>query len=133
MQWRMLMEVALIGFIGQENREVDDTGFIETKTVSSKRKGRSGKPNPNPRTGLRRRKLQKPVYVFVETIKDEEVYKDYFNPDPEVEKRLLGLSDLVWPPTCSFVLIANSTRGQKPERRSRKKKNEENKEHAAEA
>ncbi|TBU35629.1 HORMA-domain-containing protein [Dichomitus squalens] len=82
------------GFIAQETREVDDTGLIETRMVSSKRKGRSGKMGPKPRTGLRRKNLQKPVYVFVETIKNEDVYQDHFNPDPEVEKRLLGLSDL---------------------------------------
>ena len=105
---------------------------METKSLTSKRKPK-GKTNAKTKTTQRRRNLQKPVYVFIEAIRTENVYKDYFNPDPEVEKRLLGLSNLVWPPTCSFVLIADSTRGQKPERRSRKKKNEENKEHAAEA
>ncbi len=44
---------------------------------------------------MRRKNLQKPVYVFVQNVKNEDFYKDYFNPDPEVEKRLLGLSDLV--------------------------------------
>ena len=90
--------MALLGFIAQENRELDESGMLATTTVTSKRRGRGrgGKTNPKPRAGLRRKNLQKPVYVFVQNIKHEDIYKDYFNPYPEVEKRLLGLSDLVW-------------------------------------
>ncbi|KAM5531726.1 hypothetical protein V8D89_014575 [Ganoderma adspersum] len=96
------------GFIAQESRELDESGMLATTTVTSKRRGRGrgGKTNPKPRTGLRRKNLQKAVYVFVQNIKNEDVYKDYFNPDPEVEKRLLGLSDL------------------KPERKNRRKRND---------
>ena len=68
---------------------------METTALASKRKGRGGKGNPKTRASQRRRNLQKPVYVFVQAIKNEDLYKDYFSPDPEVEKRLLGLSDLV--------------------------------------
>ncbi|KAI0707776.1 HORMA-domain-containing protein [Earliella scabrosa] len=82
------------GFIAQETREVDDTGFMETASVATKRKGRGGKANPKTRASQRRKNLQKPVYVFVQAIKTENAYQDYFNPDPDVEKRLLGLSDL---------------------------------------
>lgn len=39
--------------------------------------------------------MQKPRYVFVRKIMKEHKYKDYFDPDPEVEKKLLGLEDLV--------------------------------------
>ena len=74
----------------------DESGFVETKTVTSKRKGRNGKANSKSKSGLRRKTMQKPVYIFVQAIKTTDMYKDYFNPDPEVEKRLLGLSDLVW-------------------------------------
>ena len=85
-----------VGFIAQETRELDGSGLMETTTVVTRRRGRGGKANPKHRTGLRRKNLQKPVYVFVQNIKHEDIYKDYFNPYPEVEKRLLGLSDLVW-------------------------------------
>ncbi|KAI0647405.1 HORMA domain-containing protein [Trametes meyenii] len=91
------------GFIAQETREVDDTGFIETTSFASKRKTKN-RANAKTKAVPRRKNLQKSTYVFVQAIKNEDAYKDYFNPDPEVEKRLLGLSDL------------------KPERKSRKKK-----------
>ncbi|OJT02518.1 hypothetical protein TRAPUB_6935 [Trametes pubescens] len=91
------------GFIAQEVRETDETGFMETTSLASKKKTK--KVNAKTKAAQRRKLLQKPVYVFVQAIKSEEAYQDYFNPDPEVEKRLLGLSDL------------------KPERRSRRKKN----------
>ncbi|KAH9930747.1 uncharacterized protein B0H18DRAFT_1116858 [Fomitopsis serialis] len=37
---------------------------------------------------------RKPRYVFVSASSLSQAYKDYFDPDPEVEKRVLGLSDL---------------------------------------
>ncbi|KAI0807770.1 HORMA-domain-containing protein [Fomes fomentarius] len=83
------------GFIAQETREADDSGFMETTSLVTKRKGRGGKANPKTKTAQRRRNLQKAVYLFVLAVKNEDVYKDYFNPDPEVEKRLLELSDLL--------------------------------------
>ncbi len=83
------------GFIAQETREADDSGFMETTSLVTKRKGRGGKANLKTKTAQRRRNLQKAVYLFVQAVKNEDVYKDYFNPDPEVEKRLLELSDLV--------------------------------------
>lgn len=42
--------------------------------------------------------MQKPLYVFVGASTLSQAYKDYFDPDPEVEKRVLGLSDLVGDP-----------------------------------
>lgn len=66
---------------------------METTSLASKKKTK--KVNAKTKAAQRRKVLQKPVYVFVQAIKGEEAYQDYFNPDPEVEKRLLGLSDLV--------------------------------------
>ncbi|RPD66479.1 hypothetical protein L227DRAFT_649196 [Lentinus tigrinus ALCF2SS1-6] len=94
------------GFIAQEVREADDSGFMETTSLSSKRRGKGGRANAKTKASQRRKNLQKPVYVFVQAIKNEDAYKDYFNPDPEIEKRLLALSDL------------------KPERKSRRKRND---------
>ncbi|KAH9901464.1 HORMA domain-containing protein [Cubamyces lactineus] len=81
------------GFIAQEICEADESGFMETKSLATKRKPK-GKGGAKGKVAQRRKKLQKAIYVFVQAIKNEEAYKDYFNPDPEVEKRLLGLSDL---------------------------------------
>ncbi|KAI0333593.1 HORMA-domain-containing protein [Cubamyces sp. BRFM 1775] len=92
------------GFIAQEVREADDSGFMETKSLATKKKSKA-RGGVKGKVAQRRKNLQKAIYVFVQAIKNEEAYKDYFNPDPEVEKRLLGLSDL------------------KPERKSRRKKN----------
>ncbi len=103
---------------------MDDTGFIETTSLSTKRRGRGGKANPKTKASQRRKNLQKPKYVFVQAIKNDNAYNDYFNPDPEVEKRLLELSDLV---SCVVFLLIRYTDqmlSQKPERKSRKKKND---------
>ncbi|KAI8989768.1 HORMA-domain-containing protein [Trametes punicea] len=81
------------GFIAQQTRETDETGFLETTSLASKRKTRA-KAGVKGKAAQRRKNLQKPIYVFIPAIKNEDVYKDYFNPDPEVEKRLLALSDL---------------------------------------
>ena len=39
--------------------------------------------------------MQKPVFVFVLAAKNNDAYKDYFNPDPKVVTRIIGLEDLV--------------------------------------
>ncbi|KAJ3013263.1 hypothetical protein NUW54_g1639 [Trametes sanguinea] len=75
------------GFIAQEIRETDGSGFLETTMRTSKRKTRP-KAAIKGKAGQNRKALQKPVYVFVQAIKNDDIYKDYFNPEPEVEKRL---------------------------------------------
>ncbi|KAI0672868.1 HORMA-domain-containing protein [Trametes maxima] len=81
------------GFVAQETRETDDLGFMETTSLTTKRKTKN-KTSAKTKTTHRRKNFQKSTYVFVQAIKNEDAYKDYFSPDPEVEKRLLGLSDL---------------------------------------
>lgn len=63
---------------------------MEATTRKSKSRGRgAGKSRQSAR-------LQGPKkYVFVETTKKSQAYVDYFSPDPRVERRILGLSDLV--------------------------------------
>ena len=39
--------------------------------------------------------MQKPVYVFLQAVKNDDIYKDYFNPNLEVERRLLKLNEIV--------------------------------------
>lgn len=60
-----------------------------SKQVKSNKGTRSTRKQPTRRT------TQKQKYVFNQGIVQEEIYQDYFNPDPEVEKRLLGLEELV--------------------------------------
>lgn len=75
-------------------KEVDDFGL---ETIVRGKKGKS-KINAGPKTrqSQRRKTLQKPRYVFVKASTNNQAYKDYFDPNQEVEKRLLGLSDLVF-------------------------------------
>ncbi|KAF8743650.1 hypothetical protein AX14_001704 [Amanita brunnescens Koide BX004] len=42
----------------------------------------------------KKKKVQKPIFAFNRAIKSSQVYLDYFNPDPEVESRLMALADL---------------------------------------
>lgn len=80
-----------------ETRDVDGIGFLET--VSTKGKGnKKGKNKARHTASSRRKAMQKPKYVFVQAIKNDAVYKDYFNADPDVEKKMLKLSELVSPP-----------------------------------
>lgn len=64
-------------------------GLLETKTRQSKNAGKATKKPPRRKTG------QKPKYVFVRSMMKSQEYKDYFDPNSEAEKRLLGLADLV--------------------------------------
>ena len=72
-----------------EVEEQDDLGLLETKSRQRKSKGKPTKKPPRRKTG------QKQTYVFVRSMIKSQEYKDYFNPNSETEKRLLGLADLV--------------------------------------
>ncbi|KZT09612.1 HORMA-domain-containing protein [Laetiporus sulphureus 93-53] len=81
------------GFIAIELRETDDLGLMETATRMTKAKNK-GKMAAKTRQSQRKKALQKPKYIFLQASTQSQAYKDYFDPDPEVEKRLLSLSDL---------------------------------------
>lgn len=71
----------------------------ETGKQTRSRKGtRSTRKQP-----ARRRTAQKHKYIFNRGIIQDETYQDYFNPDPEVEKRLLELEELVCGPDIFTV------------------------------
>ena len=80
----------LLGFISLENV---DGALEETANTSKSSKSRKGKSQQ--KRAPRRRTMQKQRYVFNRQIIEERVYKDYFDYSPEVEKRLLGLEELV--------------------------------------
>lgn len=60
------------------------------ETTSRSQKGKAKAKNAG-----RRKTTQKQKYTFVRAVLKRKVYKDYFDPNSEAEKRLLGLSELV--------------------------------------
>ena len=77
--------------------------MMETTTRRSKGKG-------TPKGKAKRKQSvrvqgQKSHYVFVEALKKEQAYIDYFSPDPQVEARILEISDMV---PIVFAVIAGS-------------------------
>lgn len=76
------------GFIGTETSETDDTGLLTTRTrLQHKQKSRA------------RKEIQRAKYYFVQASKTGQAYLDYFNPDIDVERRMMGLSQTVRAPT----------------------------------
>ncbi|KZT26606.1 hypothetical protein NEOLEDRAFT_1062776 [Neolentinus lepideus HHB14362 ss-1] len=75
------------GFIEEVSSETDDVGLLDARGRAAKKKAKGKQP--------KRKNLQKKSYRFVRASKRGTAYQDYFNPDPDVEKRILGLSELV--------------------------------------
>ncbi|KAI0092965.1 HORMA domain-containing protein [Irpex rosettiformis] len=76
------------GFIALEVQEQDELGLIETRSRQKKKGGKAAKKQPRRKAG------QKQTYAFVRSMVNSQEYKDYFDPNSEAEKRLLGLADL---------------------------------------
>ena len=95
---------------------------METTELSSKKKtkGKSGARSKAKATS-RRKNMQKPVFVFVLAAKNNDAYKDYFNPEPATEKRILKFHELVRKQHTSICAIAHLV-VQKPKREGRRKK-----------
>ena len=91
---------------------------MESKTRQQKGKGKSVKKPPRRKTG------QKQTYVFVRSMIKTQEYKDYFNPNSEAEKRLLGLADLVCT-GCVGKGVISPLMFQNPKRSSRGKDKED--------
>jgi meiosis-specific protein len=82
------------GFILEQSTATNELGFPETRSRSikgNKSKGRQGKNRKN---------VQKAKYRFNRATLSSIEYSNYFNPDSDVEGRILGLPELV----CSRVL-----------------------------
>lgn len=75
-----------IGFISLQGEILDSESRGKGKN-NGKAKAKGRQP--------RRKTTQKPLFTFVGASAVSQAYKDYFDPDYEVEKRVLGLSDLV--------------------------------------
>ncbi|KIK79348.1 hypothetical protein PAXRUDRAFT_36464 [Paxillus rubicundulus Ve08.2h10] len=84
--------------VGQLLTRLEDEAFIATESSISEELGhtrvqtRKGKKPPKGK-GRKTQELQKTKYVFLQTSKRSKRYFDYFNPEPRVENRLMGLSN----------------------------------------
>lgn len=79
------------GFLFQQMTTVDNLGLtteIHTRSVKNKGKGKQKQPKQ------RKPNIQKPRYAFNHSMKAKSTYLDYFNPDQEVENRILGVAKL---------------------------------------
>ncbi|TFK30204.1 DNA-binding protein [Coprinopsis marcescibilis] len=74
-------------FIQEVSTTIDEFGMTAESRTTNRRKVRD-------RKAKQRKNVQKSRYAFNKQIRGEQRYKDYFNPDQEVESRLLGLDDL---------------------------------------
>lgn len=72
-----------------ESLEKDEHGILTTRARTNKNKP-SGKNRPKTR-----KEIQKSKYSFLRSSVRTPLYADYFNPDVEVERRMMGLSDKV--------------------------------------
>jgi meiosis-specific protein len=90
------------GFISEQSITIDDLGFPET---------RSHKGNKSKGKGKNRKNVQQTKYRFNRVALTSAEYSNYFNPDPEVEGRILGLPELVR--GCIVSLISLTVHVQK--------------------
>ncbi|KAI6131997.1 HORMA domain-containing protein [Pisolithus croceorrhizus] len=77
-------------FIATESAINDGTGSVRDIAKKTKKQTRSEAKKTQ-------KELQKTKFVFLHASKRGKAYHDYFNPDPVVENRLMGLTDKVDP------------------------------------
>ena len=87
----MLSNQGFSGFIFDQSTAVDDFGLTEVHAKNTRNKGR------NKSKVAKRKAVQKSVFVFNRAARTSQAYENYFNPDPDIESCLLGVSDLVFP------------------------------------
>lgn len=75
-----------IGFITTENAIYENFGSVRADARKSK------KPTKN-KGKKAQKELHKTKYVFLHSSKRSKAYLDYFRAEPEVENRLLGLTN----------------------------------------
>ncbi|KAG1719892.1 HORMA domain-containing protein [Suillus paluster] len=83
--------------IGQLLTRLEEEGFIAVESIVSDELGigvtRSHAKKGKKTKTKKQKELQKTKYVFLVKAKRSKAYSDYFDPLPEVENRLMGLSD----------------------------------------
>ncbi|KAI6150632.1 HORMA domain-containing protein [Pisolithus tinctorius] len=73
-------------FIATECAINDDLGSVRDIEKKTKKQARS-------KAKRTRKELQRTKFIFLHASKRGKAYQDYFNPDPAVENRLMGLTD----------------------------------------
>jgi hypothetical protein len=89
----------LLGFIAVETTVTDELGLLSTRVRSAK-----GKTKAKGKSKKTRKEIQKAKYYFVESSKRTAAYADYFNPDVDIERRMMGLSEAVNDSQCLWSL-----------------------------
>lgn len=84
-------------FIVEQSTEIDDLGFVQTRSKLARGKSKTKGKQPK-----QRKNVQKSKYTFNRASLSTPEYSDYFNPDHRVESRLLDLPQTV---RCSFCLF----------------------------
>ncbi|KAF8077718.1 HORMA domain-containing protein [Lyophyllum atratum] len=89
---QLFKRLEIEGFIIEQSTtldDLDDLGFPQTRTRSLKggRKTKGKQPK-------NRKNMQKPKYRFNREVLRSVQYSDYFNPDPNVEGRILKITEL---------------------------------------
>lgn len=75
-------------FIATECAINDDLGSVRDIEKKTKKQARS-------KAKRTRKELQRTKFIFLHASKRGKAYQDYFNPDPVVENRLMGLTDKI--------------------------------------
>ncbi|KAF9261437.1 DNA-binding protein [Marasmius fiardii PR-910] len=93
------------GFILEQTTMVNDIGIAETRTRDAKNKGKTKQGQ--------RRNVQKPKYAFNRQSVQTQAYKDYFNPNREVESKLLGLAQKLLIPYHNLTMQKATIKSRK--------------------
>lgn len=75
-----MLSYCFVGFIWLGIGEADDLGLTEVQPRPTKAKGKKVKS-----------RKQTQIYVFNVSCKKSALYRDYFSPNSDAEKRVLGL------------------------------------------
>ncbi|EGO21133.1 hypothetical protein SERLADRAFT_441512 [Serpula lacrymans var. lacrymans S7.9] len=82
---QLLTRLEVEGFVATELIIKDAIGFTATRS-------RAKKTKQTPRSKPPKKELQKTRYAFVHTSKKSQAYSNYFDPRPEIENWLMGLT-----------------------------------------
>ncbi|EGN95602.1 hypothetical protein SERLA73DRAFT_162415 [Serpula lacrymans var. lacrymans S7.3] len=85
---QLLTRLEVEGFVATELIIKDAIGFTATRS-------RAKKTKQTPRSKPPKKELQKTRYAFVHTSKKSQAYSNYFDPRPEIENWLMGLTQAV--------------------------------------
>lgn len=85
-------------FIATESAVNDSLGSTRDIAKKTKKQTRS-------KARKTQKELQRTKFVFLRASKRSKAYHDYFNPDPAVENRLMGLTNKVDPETIHISIV----------------------------